>query len=140
MGVPPFLIATTVNLVMAQRLVRKICSVCIHSRKITEEEIKIFLSQIKLLGEGRAISPPSLVFEGRGCRVCGGSGFRGRLGIFEVLHMSDTIRQLVVKEVPASEIRKQALQEDMRTMFEDGVEKVQRGITTLAELLRVVRE
>ena len=140
MGVPPFLIATTVSIVMAQRLVRRICSVCIRSRPISQDETNIFLSQMKLLGESRAIAPPKMIFEGQGCRVCGNTGFRGRVGIYEVLKMSDAIQQLIVKEVPANEIKKQALADGMQTMFEDGVEKVQRGITTLEELLRVVRE
>ena len=83
---------------------------------------------------------PKNLFRGKGCRVCGNSGFQGQIGIFELFRVTDAIRELILKSAPSSEIRKTAVKEGMTTMFEDGLKKVEKGITTIEEILRVVRE
>ena len=140
LGAQPFLLATTINLAMAQRLARTICSVCIASRPPTAEETKIFAHQAKVIGTAKPLTIPKTLFFGKGCNICNGSGFHGRVGIHELLQVSDPIRQLILDRASSGKIKTQAVSEGMRTMFEDGVEKVERGITTLEELLRVIRE
>ena len=125
---------------MAQRLARTICSACIASRSPTAEETKVFASQAKVIGTAKPLTLPKTLFFGKGCTICNGSGYHGRVGIHELLQVSDPIRQLILDRASSGKIKTQAVSEGMRTMFEDGVEKVERGITTLEELLRVIRE
>lgn len=140
MGVPAFLLASTVNLIIAQRLVRKICSSCIESYKISDELKGLISTQIALVGDTHIKTVPETLYRGRGCKVCGESGFQGQIGVFEILQISDVIRSLLTGLVSGSEIRRQAIKEGMVTMFEDGLQKVERGVTTIEEVLRVVRE
>lgn len=140
MGAPPFLLASTINLVIAQRLVRKICSSCTESYPITPEIKRLISAQIELTGEKHIKKPPQNLYRGKGCRVCNNSGFQGQIGIFELFKVSESIRELILKTAPASEIRKMAVKEGMVTMFEDGLAKVEEGITSIEEVLRVVRE
>jgi len=140
MGAPAFLLASTVNLVVAQRLVRRICESCIESSTITPEIERLIRAQLALSNEHHIKAIPKILYKGRGCNVCGGSGFRGQIGIFEVFMVSENIRQLLLRLAPVSEIRSKAIEEGMITMFEDGLKKVERGITTIEEILRVVRE
>lgn len=140
MGAPAFLLASTVNLIIAQRLVRKICTSCVESYPITPEMKRLVEAQIALTGDKTKRPTPAMLFRGKGCKVCGGSGFSGQIGIYELLQVSDTIRDLLTKEVPVSQIRAQAIKEGMVTMFEDGMDKVERGVTTIEEIIRVVRE
>jgi len=83
---------------------------------------------------------PQRLFRGKGCKICGSSGFHGQIGIFEVFRVSDGIKALLLKLTPVSEIKKQAIEDGMKTMFEDGLEKVEKGITTIEEVLRVIKE
>jgi type II secretory ATPase GspE/PulE/Tfp pilus assembly ATPase PilB-like protein len=140
MGAPAFLLSSTVNLVIAQRLVRKICSSCIGSYEISPEIGRLIAAQIALSGDMQIKNVPKTLYKGQGCKVCGGSGFSGQIGIFEVFRVTDKIRELILKQATASEIRKAAAKEGMAAMFEDGLSKVERGITTIEEVLRVVRE
>lgn len=140
MGAPAFLLASTVNIIIAQRLVRKICLNCVESYKTPVEISRLIRGLGRVNAEFQTKIIPSLMYRGRGCNLCGQSGFRGQIGIFEVLRISDEIKNLILKQSPAGEIRKQALKEGMETMFEDGLQKVERGITTIEEILRVVRE
>lgn len=138
-GVPQFLIASTLNVVIAQRLVRRICSVCISSVPISEELKELTQHQLKSLNSSVAI--PGATFVGKGCKTCGFSGYRGQVGLFEVLYVGDAIRELIVKDTPANVIREAARKkEGMTVMFEDGLAKVESGATTLEEVLRVTRE
>lgn len=140
-GVEPFLLASTLNLVIAQRLVRKICKNCVTSIKVSEKDIENLKKQITGLSGGEnGIKMPTKIYKGKGCEQCGGSGFRGRIGIFEVLSTSTTIQNLTVAHSPAEKIKTQALKEGMKTMLEDGFRKVEAGMTTLDEVLRVTRE
>lgn len=138
LGVPAFLIASTLNVIIAQRLVRRICPVCIGSAQIPKEANLLLKEQIKILASKAEV--PTSAFAGKGCKTCGFSGYRGQVALFEVLYVSDAIRDLVSKNSPANVIRQKARDGGMRLMFEDGLEKVQAGATTVEEVLRVTRE
>lgn len=146
-GVEPFLLASTLNLVIAQRLVRKICPNCVTSLKLSVKDLENIKKQIAgLAGEGQEIKTkpfvkiPGQFYQGKGCEQCGGSGFRGRIGIFEILSMSPAIQNLTIAHASAEKIKTQAIKEGMKTMLEDGFRKVEAGSTTLDEVLRVTRE
>lgn len=139
MGAPAFLLSSTVNLVVAQRLVRRICTSCTESYKVSPETLRLVKAQVKLLG-GAAKSVPETFYRGRGCKVCGGSGFQGQIGIFELFLITDAIRELILREATVGEVRKKAIKDGMMTMFEDGLNKVEKGTTTIEEVLRVVKE
>ncbi len=126
MGVEPFLIASSVVGVVAQRLVRKICEYCKESY-VPNSEVIVDND----LPEG------SVLYRGKGCEQCRLSGYRGRTAIFEVMRMSEQISALVMKKASSGEIRQVAIREGMRTLFEDGKIKALSGITTLEEVLRV---
>ncbi|MBI4004348.1 MAG: Flp pilus assembly complex ATPase component TadA [Candidatus Omnitrophica bacterium] len=127
MGIAPFLAASTVQGVLAQRLVRRICPECRITDNATEEE-RAFLG------------PPEMtqVIRSNGCDKCHGSGFFGRVGIFELLVISDALRKLIVAKASASAIRAQAVKEGMRGLRDDGCAKIREGLTTLSEVLRVI--
>jgi len=138
MGVEPFLIASSVNVIIAQRLVRHICKSCIASQQIDMAKFGDAIPadlKAKYLGK----KGKTTAFAGKGCAVCHGSGFQGRVGIFEVLEVTDKIRNLIVTHADASVLAKEAIAEGMTTMLEDGLKKVMSGVTTLEELLRVVK-
>jgi type IV pilus assembly protein PilB len=129
MGVEPFLVGNSVNLVCAQRLVRRICE---HCREPLE------VPGAKLVDSGVAEGDVAAfqTFHGRGCDRCSGSGYKGRVGLFEVLEMSDGIRELVVTNAPANELKRQAQKEGMVTLRQSGLEKVHEGMTTIEEVVR----
>lgn len=140
MGAQPFLLSSVINLIVAQRLVRKICTSCVESYEVSEDVRKMIAEQAKFSGEENVKKLPKVFYRSKGCRVCGNTGFRGQIGVFELLRMSDTIRQMILRSAPASEIRAAAIKEGMLTMFKDGLMKAEEGITTVEEVLRVVRE
>ena len=137
-GVPPFLVSSTLNIVIAQRLVRRICLVCISSQKLTPEIGALINAELKATASKEKM--PRVAFAGKGCKTCSYLGYRGQVGIFEILYVSDAIRDLVAKNAPSNVIREAARKDGMRLMFEDGLEKVEAGITTIEEILRVTRE
>ncbi len=139
MGAPAFLLSSTVNLVIAQRLVRRICTSCTESYTASPEIMRLIKAQIALLGDTVGNIPATL-YRGRGCKVCGNSGFHGQIGIFELFRITEAVRELILREAPVSEVRRKAIEEGMTTMFEDGLNKVEKGITTIEEILRVVSE
>lgn len=139
MGAPAFLLSSTVNLVVAQRLVRRICTSCIESYPANPEISRLIKAQVALTG-GKAGSIPKTLYRGRGCNVCGHSGFQGQVGIYELFRVSEAIRSLILAEAPVAEVRKKAMSEGMVSMFQDGLDKVERGVTTIEEVLRVVSE
>lgn len=140
MGIEPFLIASTINLIIAQRLVRKICTQCVVSERMSYEDLKKKLP-VKGIEEYFSGSRKNIrIYHGKGCGVCSNTGYKGRIGIFEVLVVSETVKSLIMKRANADEIRKQAQAEGMKTMIEDGISKVIAGITTVEELLRATRE
>ncbi|MCG6926184.1 MAG: type IV-A pilus assembly ATPase PilB [Acidobacteria bacterium] len=131
MGIEPFLVGTAVNLIQAQRLVRRICPKC--KRDVTDE-----IPKRALLESGFA--PEEIdavrVHAGRGCEACRGTGFKGRVGLYEVMEVSDAIRDLVMVGATAVEIQKKALEEGMLTLRMSGLQKVRDGVTTLDEVLK----
>ena len=131
-GVEPFLISSGVAGVLAQRLVRTICSSCKEPFVPPTEILEQF--GIAKKAKGRKF------YRGRGCQACRFSGYRGRIGIYELLLISDTLRDLINEKRSATEIRKVALKSgDMRTLFRDGLEKAAKGITTFEEVSRIVQ-
>jgi len=139
MKVEPFLLATTVNLIIAQRLVRKICPGCVSSYAISPEMQALIKKQLSLVDE-QAKLIPKMLFRGKGCNMCNHSGFQGQIGIYELLHVSEAIKQMILKTTSTSDIKKQAIKEGMVSLFQDGLLKVERGVTTIEEVLRVVSE
>ncbi len=138
MGIEPFLIASTINVVVSQRLVRSLCVRCKESVDVSVEELKAVIPAETLNSlAGRKSSV--VLYKSKGCTVCNGTGFHGRTGIFEVLKMTKPIRDLIMQRADAEMIKAAAVKEGMRTMFDDGMEKVREGITTVEEVIRVTR-
>jgi type II secretory ATPase GspE/PulE/Tfp pilus assembly ATPase PilB-like protein len=129
MGVEPFLINAALSGVLAQRLVRKLCVACREQRKATPQEMYILQS----LGIAH-----DMVYQAKGCAACNSLGYKGRVGIFELLEISPELRSLVIKQPQFDEIYKQALQDGMKTLVQDGAQKVADGTISLEELMRVV--
>jgi type IV pilus assembly protein PilB len=131
MGIEPFLVGTGVNLIQAQRLVRRVCTQC-------KAEVTKDIHPESLVEAG--FDPRELaglrVHRGRGCAACSGSGYKGRVGLYEVMEMTEAIRDLVMVGATAVEIRRKALEEGMLTLRMSGLEKVRQGITSLEEVLR----
>jgi len=131
MGIEPFLVASSLTGILAQRLVRVICPHCKEAYAPSDTEMAYF--------------PPSggqvrSLWRGRGCERCGGKGYLGRAGIFELLSVDDTIRQMITSRADAQSIKNAAVMNGMRTLRTDGFEKVSRGLTTLEEVLRVTQK
>jgi len=140
LGAEAFLIASSINIIIAQRLVRKICLRCIESYILEPKELKI-LKEVVDLDKimGRKVKELRL-YRGKGCSACNNTGFSGRVGIFEVLEITEEIRSLIMKKASADEIQEMAKSLGMTTMTEDGIQKVLTGITTFEELIRVIHE
>lgn len=140
--IPPFLVGSVLNLVVAQRLVRKICKSCIYSYPPEPAVNELLAEQVSELGlKIKGYTVPKLLFRGKGCEVCNGTGYQGRLGIYEVLSVSESIRKIIVApDFDLDKLRNQAANEGMITMFEDGLKKAELGMTTIDEVLRVIRE
>jgi type IV pilus assembly protein PilB len=135
MGVEPFLSASGVLGVLAQRLARRLCENCRKPVKVRAESLREFASAASL-PEG--VPDPATIYQAVGCSACRQTGYKGRIGIYEMLSMSQEIERLTAASAPSSEIRRQARREGMLTMREDGVLKVLSGQTTLNELARTV--
>ena len=134
MGVEGYLVASTVNVIIAQRLVRKICNSCIVKYSPKPPVLK------KLSLELGVDLKDQKFYKGKGCEECGHKGYSGRVGIFEVLPVSEAIRSLVIRKRTGEDFHKQAVSEGMVPMIEDGLDKVSSGLTTIEEVIRVVRE
>lgn len=139
MEVEPFLIASTVNVVIAQRLVRTICQECKEKKELTDVEINALNGLVpeKIITQ---LNKDRIVYFGKGCPMCNNSGYWGRIGIFEVLLVSPNIKKLIMMQRPSDEIKKSAQEEGMATMIEDGFQKVLAGATTIEEVLRVIHD
>lgn len=152
MGVPTFLISTTVNMIVAQRLVRKICPNCIQSynldaQTVTELEKSLNMEDILLAMEReRTIMNAKkglgslLFYRGKGCKQCNNSGYKGRIGIYEILENDEEMSALILKNADADAIRQAAKNKGALSMIEDGFIKAKNGVTTLEEILRVTKE
>ncbi len=152
MGIASFLISTTTNLIVAQRLVRKICNNCISSYNLTPESIKELEerynigSVLQTLTDEEIITSPNisikelLFYRGKGCKQCNNSGYKGRIGIYEVLEITPDIQKLIMQKASTIEFTEATNKQKMLTLFEDGFIKAKNGITTIEEILRVTKE
>jgi len=129
MGVEPFLVASALECVVAQRLARKLCPNC-KQRMIIPAKV--------LRDSGYKARVELEAYEPVGCRRCGGNGYRGRVGLYEVMNMSPEIQRLALERAPAEAIRDVAVSEGMTRMRDDGLQKVREGRTSITELARVV--
>lgn len=129
MGIEPFLVASSVLLIVAQRLIRKICSDC-------KEEYKIPLEALVDIGFSEEEARKVTIYKGRGCPICGNTGYKGRVGLFEVLEVTDNIRELILVGASALEIKRKAIEEGMMSLRASGLEKLRLGSTTIEEVLR----
>jgi len=130
LGVEPYLISSTLVGIVAQRMVRRICTHCrAPSQPSVEEQIAY---------EEEMREPPTILYSGAGCNLCANTGYRGRTGLFELLVMSEEIRRMLLSNVSAGDIKAEALKEGMITMKRDGMLKVKEGITSVSEVLRSV--
>ena len=129
MGVEAFLVASSVNLVCAQRLVRRVCEQC-------RERLSVPVESLIDAGFDPAEAATVHAARGKGCERCTGTGYRGRVGLFEVMEMTEGLRQLVLANAPVNELRRQAISEGMVTLRQSGLRKVREGVTTLEEVVR----
>lgn len=147
-GIEPYLVSSTLSLIISQRLVRRVCRSCLVSEPVREKDIKKISKvfdlplTIRLLQQKGVLAktkdPLNIVrfYKGKGCYACGGTGYRGRIGLFEILEVSPQLRNLIGQRTDSITIREQAIKDGMVTMFQDGFEKVILGLTTLEEVFR----
>lgn len=136
MGLEPFLLASTLEVVIAQRLVRKICNHCRYSETVNVSDLSKKLKYADKYFDKDKIS----LYKGKGCPACSNTGYSGRIAIFEFIEITEALENLIVKHPSAGEIWDLAQSEGARSLFEDGIEKVKNGVTTLEELMRVAEE
>jgi len=132
MGLEPFLVSSSITGVIAQRLVRLICPDCKKEYKPSDN----VLEDVGMISYKDSVK----FYRGKGCDKCMQTGYRGRIGIFELMVPGDDIRALTVAKASTSDIRKAALKAGMKTMQQDGLEKVKAGKTTLEEVMRVTQQ
>ena len=144
MGVKPYLIAPTLQLAIAQRLVRRLCDACkkkiepkAELRDIIEKELAVLPESVK---KDLKVTKPLAVYTTKGCNKCGNTGFSGRIALYEILLMTESLADIISKEPSESRILKEAKAQGMITMKQDGIIKVLQGITTIEEVLRVAEE
>jgi len=151
MGVAPFLVASTTNLIVAQRLVRKICQNCITSYQLSAKNVEDLGKQLdlpallKTLVKAGAITANQnmenlLFYRGKGCKQCSQEGYRGRVGIYEIFEITPTVSELILNRASAIELKKASHSQGMITLLEDGFLKAKNGITTIEEVLRVTKD
>jgi type IV pilus assembly protein PilB len=133
MGIEPFLITSSVILILAQRLIRKICSEC-------REQIKVHPQLLIDLGVSPDEAKNFNVFKGKGCTICSGTGYKGRVGLYEVMTMKEEVKELVLSRSSTSEIKKEAIRMGMKTLRQSGIHKVKEGLTTIEEVLRATMD
>lgn len=137
MGIEPFLVSSTLNVVVAQRLVRKICTKCRYSEEL---DMKDNIGGPLLSVAKYTKTDKIRTYKGKGCDVCHQTGYSGRIGIFEVMVVDDEIRKAIVDKKDSDIIQKIAVKNGMTTIFEDGINKIIKGLTTIDEVLRVTKE
>jgi type II secretory ATPase GspE/PulE/Tfp pilus assembly ATPase PilB-like protein len=134
MGIEPFLAGSTIELLIAQRLVRKICDSCKVSQSYTQSKISKFGPEVSKYFVGKTFN----FYKGKGCDSCSHTGFKGRIGVFEFLKTSPELQDLIGKSPSTKDVYTLVRSQGFKTMFEDGVDKIKEGVTTIEELLRVV--
>lgn len=138
MGIDAYLVASTVNVAIAQRLVRKICDHCKAPYELTAAEVNNL--KRSLPERLKRTKMPTTFYGGEGCDACEQSGYAGRIGIYEVLMVTPRVREAILNRAPATTLKEIAIEEGMTTMFEDGLSKAGTGVTTLSEVLRTINE
>jgi type IV pilus assembly protein PilB len=129
MGIEPFLVATSVNLIQAQRLIRRICANCKEPHPVPAEALVE-------VGFSREEAPQIKTFKGRGCDTCNGTGYKGRIGLYEVMEVTEELRELILIGASSLELRKKAIEEGMITLRGSGLHKIRDGVTTIEEVVR----
>jgi type IV pilus assembly protein PilB len=133
MGVEPFLTGSAVSAVLAQRLARKLCTHCCEMYTPSVDE----LLKARVSPDVAAAADGMAFYRKRGCPRCGQTGYRGRIGVFQLLTMSETLEQLAASKASREEIEREAIKEGMRTLWDDGIAKISAGLTSIEELARV---
>jgi len=129
MGIEPFLVATSVNIIQAQRLIRKVCGEC-------KEEQKIPVEALVEIGFTPEEAPDLKIYKGKGCPLCNGTGYKGRIGLYEVMEITDELRELIIIGASAIELRRKAIDCGMITLRESGLHKIRAGMTTIEEVVK----
>jgi type IV pilus assembly protein PilB len=129
MGIEPFLVATSVNIIQAQRLIRRVCSEC-------KQEVHMPPDALIEVGFTKEEAPGIKLYKGKGCSNCNGTGYRGRVGLYEVMEITDELRELIIIGASAMELRKKAIEVGMITLRESGLYKIRAGITTIEEVVK----
>jgi type IV pilus assembly protein PilB len=129
MGIEPFLVATSVHLICAQRLIRKICLDC-------KAEVKTPVQALVNMGFTQEEAKNLTIYAGHGCRTCNNTGYKGRIGLYEVMDVTEEIQELILVGASAREIKRKAVEEGMLTLRQSGLAKIKAGMTTLDEVLR----
>ncbi len=129
MGIEPFLVATSVNIIQAQRLIRRICANC-------KEEKSTLAEALVEVGFSAEEAPTIKTYKGRGCETCNNTGFKGRVGLYEVMEITDELRELIIIGASAIELRKKAVELGMITLRGSGLQKIREGITTIEEVVK----
>jgi type IV pilus assembly protein PilB len=129
MGIEPFLVATSVNIIQAQRLIRKVCSEC-------KEEVKLPAEAFTEIGFSKEEAKELKAYKGKGCQTCNNTGYKGRVGLYEVMEITDELRELIIIGASAIELRKKAIELGMITLRGSGLQKIRDGITTIEEVVK----
>lgn len=135
MGIEPFLLASTLEIIIAQRLVRRICSNCRYSLPASTAMEAVHIPNIKW---AEYLKPSDTVYAGKGCNVCAGSGYNGRVALFEIIEVTPEMQELMLHSPSTRQIETLARKQGSPSMFWDGIDKVKLGMTTLSEVVRVV--
>lgn len=133
MGIEPFLLASTLEVIVAQRLIRRVCEHCKYSHEVSRAELGKIIPNVKKYFDKAKVT----LYKGKGCDSCGGNGYKGRTAIFEILYMTKKMRDYILTNPSSKEIWDLAIEEGANSLFEDGLDKVRNGLTTVEELLRV---
>jgi type IV pilus assembly protein PilB len=129
MGIEPFLVATSVNIIQAQRLIRRICSNC-------KEEVHMPIEGLVEVGFTKEEAGELKIYKGKVCTTCNNTGFKGRVGLYEVMEITDELRELIIIGASAMELRRKAIELGMITLRESGLYKIREGITTIEEVVK----
>lgn len=133
MGVEPFLLSSTLEIIVAQRLARKLCEHCRYSERVDKK----FLKENYPATQEFLTNDKYTLFKAKGCDACNHTGYKGRIGLFEIVHITPNLKDLIMTNPSSTEIWKMAKKEGAITLFEDGFEKVKKGVTSLDEVMRV---
>lgn len=129
MGIEPFLVATSVNIIQAQRLIRTVCTNC-------KEKQHVPIEGLVEIGFSAEEAPSIEIFKGTGCKICNGTGYKGRIGLYEVMEITEELRELIIIGASAMELRRKAIEVGMITLRESGLCKLRQGITTIEEVVK----